>query len=150
MIGRRAGLGGRSVASLAVVGLDLDDLDGDLAAVGGRVRGLLAFLAAEDGESERRGLAVDVELAADGDLAVAEQEDLLAAGDDGGDHGARLDDAVALGRLADRRGLEQLLQGADARLLLALLVLGGVVAAVLLEVAFFAGGLDALGDLFAT
>ena len=96
-----------------------------------------------------RGLAVDVELGADGDLAVAEQEDLFAAGDDRRDDGAGLDDAGALRSLAHRGGLEQVLERADAGLLLALLVLGGVVAAVLLEVALFARGLDALGDLLA-
>src|SRR5690606_28006780 len=41
----------------------------------------------------------------------------------------------------------ELLQDANARLDLALLLLGGVIAAVLFEVAFFARGLDALGDL---
>ena len=54
------------------------------------------------------------------------------------------------GRLADLRAAEQLGELADARLLLALLVFRGVVAAVLLEVALFTRGLDALGDLLAT
>ncbi len=57
---------------------------------------------------------------------------------------------LALRRFADRGVLEQVLEGADAGLLLALLVLGRVVAAVLLQVALFAGGRDPLGDLFAT
>ena len=48
------------------------------------------------------------------------------------------------------RGAQQLCELADAGLLLALLVLGGVVAAVLLEVALFTRGLDPLGDLLAT
>ena len=50
-------------------------------------------------------------------------------------------------RLADLRRLEQLLELADPGLALALLVLGGVVAAVLLEVAFLAGCLDPADDL---
>ena len=50
-------------------------------------------------------------------------------------------------RLADGRVAQQLGELADARLDLALLVFGGVVAAVLLEVALFAGGLDLLGDV---
>ena len=83
-------------ASLTRVGLDLHDLDGDLAPVRRGVRGLLALLEAEDRRAERRGLAVDVELGVDRDLAVAEQEDLFAAGDDRRDDGAGLDDAGAL------------------------------------------------------
>ena len=45
-------------------------------------------------------------------------------------------------RLADLRRAQQLLQLADARLLLALLLAGGVVAAVLLEVALLAARAD--------
>ena len=77
------------------------------------------------------------------------QEDLLVARDLGGDHSARLDDAVALGSVAHRRVAQQFGQHADAGLDLALLVLGGVVAAVLLEVALFAGRLDLLCDVAA-
>ena len=142
---RRAGS-----ALLTVVGLDLDDLDGDLPAVRSGVGGLLALLAADDRGAERRCLAVDVELGADGDLAVAEQEDLFVAGDDRRDDGAGLDDAGAL--RAPRRPsavFSRCCERADAGLLLALLVLGGVVAAVLLEVALFARGFDPLGDLLA-
>ena len=55
--------------------------------------------------------------------------------------------AGAFGRLADLGRLEQLLELADPRLALALLVLRGVVAAVLAQVALLAGCLDALDDL---
>ena len=71
----------------------------------------------------------------------------LVAGDLRGHDGADLDDAVALRRLADGGGAQQLRQLTDARLDLALLVLGGVVAAVLLEVALLASRLDLLGDV---
>src|SRR6185437_16422542 len=104
----------------------------------------------EDRGSERRRLAVDVECAVRRDLAVAEQEDLLAAGNERRDHRAGLDDTGADRHLADLGMLQQLLESADAGLLLALLVLRGVVAAVLLEIALFACCLDALRDLLAT
>ena len=55
-------------------------------------------------------------------------------------------DLVGLRRLADLGGAQQLLQVADARLLLALLLAGGVVAAVLPEVALLAAGVDLGGD----
>src|SRR5690606_17961489 len=125
--GRRAGL---RPGSAAVVGLDLDDLDGDLTPVGGRVGALLALLQADDRGAERARLAVDVEVRVRGDLATAEEEHLFAAGDDGGHDGARLDDTGAGRRLADRGILQQRLQRADAGLLLALLVLRRVIAAV--------------------
>jgi hypothetical protein len=54
---------------------------------------------------------------------------------------------VALGGLAHGRVAQQLGELADAGLDLALLVLGGVVAAVLLQVALFASGLDLLRDV---
>src|SRR5947209_7977607 len=69
------------------------------------------------------------------------------AGDRGRHDGADLDDAVAHRGLADRRRAQQLRQLADAGLDLALLVFGGVVAAVLLEVALLAGRLELLGDV---
>ena len=68
---------------------------------------------------------------------------MLVAGQvDGDDHAGR--DACRRCRrgLADLRVLEQLGQLADPRLLLALLLLGGVVAAVLAQVALLAGRLD--------
>ena len=57
------------------------------------------------------------------------------------------DDAVRGRRLADFRGAQQHLQLADARLLLALLLLGRVIPAVLAQVAFLPRGLDSLHDL---
>ena len=50
------------------------------------------------------------------------------------------------GRDADLGAAQQLLQLADPGLLLGLLVAGGVVAAVLLEIALFAAGVDLGGD----
>ena len=67
-----------------------------------------------------------------------------------------LDDHSGAGLTAGGRGLayggiaQQLLELPDAGFLLALLVLGRVVATVLFQVAFFAGGLDASGDLCPT
>ena len=61
---------------------------------------------------------------------------------------AGLDDAVVR-RLADLGAAEHVLELTDAVLDLALLVLGGVVAAVLLEVALVAGSADPLDDLLA-
>src|SRR5690606_29233799 len=131
-------------------GLDPRDLDRDRLAVGGLVRGLLADLQTQDRLAERAGFAVHVEFGVAGDLTTAEEEDLFAACDDGGDHGSGLDDAAAGGCDADLGGLQQMLERADASLLLALLVLRRMVATVLLEIAFFSRGLDALGDLIAT
>src|SRR5690606_18968765 len=76
----------------------------------------------------------------------ADQEDRLVAEDLRGDDHAGLDDAV-VGRRADDRSAQQRGQRTDAGLDLALLLLGRVVAAVLLEVALFASRLDALRDL---
>src|SRR5699024_11922219 len=85
-----------------------------------------------------------------GDLAVAQQEGALLAGHgDLHDH-AGLDDAVVLGGLADHGVLQESLEVRDACLQLALLLTGGVVAAVLLEVPFVASRGDALGDLGAS
>ena len=55
----------------------------------------------------------------------------------------------SVGGLADLGATQHVLELTDAGLDLALLVLGGVVAAVLLEVALVAGGADALDDLLA-
>ena len=68
---------------------------------------------------------------------------------DDGDDAAGTDDAVA--RRGDDLGvLEQVLELADAALHVALLVLGGVVVAVLGQVAELAGSFDLAGDLDAT
>ena len=61
------------------------------------------------------------------------------------DH-AGLDDAVVGGGLADLGVFEHFLEGLDARLVHRLLVAGGVVAAVLAQVALLAGGVDESGD----
>src|SRR4029078_1788870 len=62
---------------------------------------------------------------------------------------AGLDDAVVRRGLADLGATHHVLELTDAGLDLALLVLGGVVATVLLEVALVASGTDALDDLLA-
>ena len=58
------------------------------------------------------------------------------------DHRTRQRHAGLLGRFADLRVVEQVLQLADAGLLLALLLAGGVVSAVLAQVAFLAAVVD--------
>src|SRR3954469_9760536 len=63
-----------------------DDLDRDLATVGGGVGDLVTDLVAEDGGAQRALLAVDVEIGVAGDLAAAEQEGLLLAGQLNGHH----------------------------------------------------------------
>ena len=70
----------------------------------------------------------------------------LVAGDVGGHEHAGLDDAVIAGASPTRRVAQNVRELADAGLDLALLFLGGVVAAVFLEVAFFAREFDLLGD----
>src|SRR3954464_342764 len=86
---------------LAGGGVDLGHLHGDRAAVRRGVLRLVADVEAEDGGAERALLAVDGEVGAGRDLAVADEEHALVAGDRRGDDGAGLDDAVALGRRAD-------------------------------------------------
>ncbi len=61
-------------------------------------------------------------------------------------HGTGQGDTGLLGRFADLGVVEQVLQLADAGLLLALLFAGGVVAAVLAQVALFAAVIDFGGD----
>ena len=84
-------------------------------------------------------------------LAGAEQEGLglvVGVADElVGDLHAGLDDAVVGRGLADLGALEHVLELADPALVLALLLAGGVVAAVLLEVALVAGGADPGDDL---
>ena len=83
-----------------------------------------------------------------GDLARPEQERLVVfvAVVAVGDHLARRDGLVVGRRLCGGTA-EHLLELADARLVGALLVLGGVVAAVLLQVSLVAGSADPLDDL---
>src|SRR6478609_2460651 len=107
---------------LALVGLDLRDLDGDLAAVGGGVLGLVADLQAEDGRAERALLAVDREVGSGGDLTVADEEHALVARDRRGDDGAGLDHAVALRRRTDGGAAQEVGELDDAGLDLALLL----------------------------
>src|SRR5215212_5457285 len=130
----------------ATVRLGRQDLDGHLATVRRLVGRAVPCLVPVDGRAERRLLAVDVERGV-GDFAAAEQEGQLLTAEVDGDHHARRYDAVVGGCGADLRALQQLGQLADPDLLLALLLLGGVVAAVLAEVALVSGGLDLLGDL---
>ena len=84
-------------------------------------------------------------------LAGAEQEGLhvVVAGEPVGHLHAGLDDAVVGRGLADLGAAQHVLELPDAGLGLALLLAGGVVAAVLLEVALVAGGADAGDDLAA-
>ena len=99
---------------------------------------------------ERRLRGVDRHVGDRGLLARADQEGLLVAAVDEphrDDHARARDAGVRGGRCADLGLAQQLVQLADPRLHLSLLVLGGVVAAVLLEVALGAGGGDARGDL---
>ena len=121
-------------------------------AVGGHVGDGVAAACAVDGRAERGLRGVDGQ-ALRLDLAGAEQERLdlvvVVADELVGDDHAGLDDAVVGRGLADLRAAEHVLELADPGLLLALLVLGGVVAAVLLEVALVARGADLLDDLLA-
>src|SRR5699024_6044729 len=133
------------------VGRGLEDLDREGLPVGGRVVDGVADLRAVDRGAQRRLRGEHLErVVAVGDLAVAQQEGALLAGHgDLHDH-AGLDDAVVLRGLADHGVLQEPLEVRDARFQLALLLAGGVVAAVLLEVPFVASRGDALGDLGAS
>src|SRR5699024_5212395 len=152
-----AGRGGPSSCAMCagcgsgLVGRGLEDLDREGLPVGGRVIDGVADLRAVDRGAQRRLRGVHLErVVAVGDLAIAQQEGALLAGHgDLHDH-AGLDDAVVLGGLADHGVLQESLEVRDACLQLALLLTGGVVAAVLLEVPFVASRGDALGDLGAS
>src|SRR3954452_8773167 len=103
-----------SSSALPAVGVDLRHLHGDLFAARGGVLGRLADLETEDRLPERAGLRVDLDVArVVGDLAAAQQESAGVARDRRGDDRTDLDDAVALGRLADGRVAQQLRQLAD-------------------------------------
>ena len=71
----------------------------------------------------------------------------VVAGEADGDLHAGLDEAVVGRLVADLGAAQHVLELADAGLVLALLLAGGVVAAVLLEVALVAGGSDLGGDV---
>ena len=117
--------------------LDADDLDGDVAAVGGLVGDLRAGLRAHDRRSQGRLGGVDAQPvvpAISGSRAGTSRCRRLPA------NLTVITVPVAaletsFGALADRGLAQQVGQLPDAGLLLALLVLGRVVAAVLLEVA---------------
>src|SRR5690554_3525018 len=79
-----------STTSSHAVGLDRDDLDLDLLAIGRDVAGLVADLAPEDRLAERAAFAPDVQVVGVvvvDDLAAAEQEHFLVALDLGGHDG---------------------------------------------------------------
>src|SRR5215467_10105800 len=139
----------RSLARLhAHVGDRLENLDRGAAAVRQRVgRGLPDLLAVDRAAQRRLGrVHVDRRAAL---LAGGEQErDLvLVSGEADRDGHARAYDPVGAGRLADPRVVQDVHDLEDPALPLALLFLGGVVAAVLPQVALVPGGLDSLGDL---
>ena len=112
----------------------------------------VALLVADDRRAERALRGVDLEPASGVlHLAGAEQERLGlvvgVAGELVGHLHAGLDDAVVGRGLADLGAPQHVLELADPGLGLALLLAGGVVAAVLLEVALVAGGADPGDDL---
>ena len=119
----------------------------DVLAVRCRVAERLAFLVPQDGSSQRRLLAEHVQVGIACDFAGSEQEGFLVAGNPGDDDHAGLNDAIVSGRLAHVGVAEQDRELADAGLNLALLLLGGMVAAVLLEVPLLPGCIDLLDNL---
>ena len=90
----------------------------------------------------------------DFDVVASEGDDLLGVADHvllGVVVGVTLvDDGVDAQRLGDLSVLEEVLELTDATLHVPLLVLGGVIAGVLAQVALLAGAFDLLGDLDAT
>src|SRR6478752_5336417 len=130
-----------------------DDLE--LLAVGRLVADGVALGRAEDRGAERGLRRVDLEAAAGGILHLtgAEQERLdvvVGVADElVGDLHAGLDDAVVGRGLADLGAVEHVLELPDPALELALLLAGGVVAAVLLEVALVTGRADPGDDVLA-
>src|SRR6266516_1793793 len=112
--------------------------------VGDRVAGA----GTQDGPAQRGLGAVDGQVGGGRDLPRAEQERLgvvlVVVEVDG--HDRARGHRVGLGCLAHVRPAQQLLQVADPPLLLALLLAGGVVTAVLPQVTLFASGVDLRGD----
>src|SRR5689334_16130160 len=141
---------GLAVAGLGVIGLGLDQRDLDGGAAGHRVAALLADLGVDQRVAERRVGGVHLELAVgDAFLAGGDEERLgvlLVAVVEDGDDGAGQRHTGLLRGLADLGEAEQILQLADTGFLLALLIAGRVVAAVLAEVALFAAVVDLRGD----
>src|SRR3546814_476378 len=138
--------------SSAAVGLGVEDLDLELVAVGGVVGDCLALLTTVDGRTHGGLGGVDGQAVALAQVLPGAEEELLGLVEveqlDVDDH-AGLDDTVVGRGLADLGTTKDVLELADPRLLLALLVLGGVVAAVLLQVALVARSGDLLDDLLA-
>src|SRR5690606_5714384 len=155
---RRAGAGEaagpwvrRGVIDSAGVGHGVDDLDLERLAVGGEVADGVTLAGTGDGRTERRLGGVDREAGTGLELAGGEQEllglVLVVADEAVGDLHAGLDHTVVGRGLADLGAPEGVLELEDAPLELALLLAGGVVAAVLHEVALLARRADALHDL---
>ena len=130
------------------VGHGVDDLHRDLLAVGQRVARLLADLLAGDRRAKRglRRVHVDRRAAL---LARGQQErDLLVVADEADGHRhAGADHAIRARRLADPGVLQNVLELEDPAFLLALLLLGRVVTAVLAQVSLVAGSLDLFRDI---
>src|SRR6266487_523289 len=127
----------------------LQDLDRGRAAVWQVVRRGLADLLPRDSAAQRRpgGVHVDGRAAF---LAGGEQEGdlILVAGEPDGHGHAGAHHALGPWRVAYLGVLQDVLDLPDPGLLLALLLLGGVVPAVLAQVALFSSGLDLLRDLY--
>src|SRR5919106_5923827 len=104
---------------------------------------------ADQGSAERR-VGADHRQAGGAILAAADEERLLVAVLVDGGHDVAGADDVASGRRADLRAPQHVLELADARLHLALLVLGRVILGVLAQIAVCPRGFDRCGCLLAT
>ena len=126
----------------------LEDLDGRRAPVWQVIGRRFPDLLAGDRVAQRGPRRVDVDRRA-ALLAGREQEChlvLVTLEPDGHRH-AGTDYAIRARRVPDAGVVQDVLQLVDAALLLALFLLGRVIATVLLQVALVPGGLDLLGDL---
>ena len=121
---------------------DLDGLAGRRLVLDG-----VTLAGAGEGLAQRRRRGIHLDAGGLGLFARADEERLVlvVAVEADGDEHARAGHAVADRRVADLGRAQQLLQLHDPALLLALLLAGGVVAAVLLEIALFAPVVDLLG-----
>ena len=123
-------------------GDDLEDLDLDLSAVGGRVgEGLTGTVSDDRGTQGRLG-GEDLHTEVAAGVARSEEELLFPACHDRGDQHAGFDDAVVGGGLPDLGVFENALERADAGLVEGLFVAGRVVAAVLAQVALLTRRID--------
>ena len=138
---------------LGVVGGHRDNLGAQLFTVRSGVGNLVALLSAQDCGTQRGLLREDLQIGAGGegvlDLAGTKQELQVAARNLGLNDHTQGHDAVIDGGVANVGGLQQVLELLDACLVLGLLVAGGVVAAVLTEVALVACLRDAVDDFLA-